>query len=148
MISKLSLQPSTVVEAMDAHSAPTVLRTSVITMIVREFSDGTVDQVIEEVTAIDGETVDRPVSAGYFRPTVDIDNASLNGTLDGNIQFELMRSARAMSKENARLSVENTRMALALAAFEGAASYNSTSGIRSATSKGDGKNQTKGSAPY
>ena len=64
MISKLSLQPSTVVGAMDAHSAPTVLRTSVITMIVREFSDGTVDQVIEEVTAIDGETVDRPVSAG------------------------------------------------------------------------------------
>ena len=49
---------------MDAHSAPTVLRTSVFTMIVREFSDGTVDQVIEEVTAIDCETVDRPVSAG------------------------------------------------------------------------------------
>jgi len=133
---------------MDAHSSPTVLRTSVITMIVREFSDGTVNQVIEEVTTIDGETVDRPVSEGNVRPTVDVENASLNGTLDNNIQFELMRSARAMSKENARLSVENTRMALALAAFEGAVSSNSTSGNRSATSKGDGKNQTKGSAPY
>ena len=133
---------------MDAHSSPTVLRTSVITMIVREFSDGTVNQVIEEVTTIDGETVDRPVTEGNVRPTVDVDNASLNDTLDDNIQLELMRSARALSKENARLSVENTRMALALAAFEGAVSSNSTSGNRSATSKGDGKSQTKGSAPY
>ena len=64
MISKLSLQPSTVVGAMDAHSAPTALRTSVITMIVREFRDWSVDQVIEEVTVIDDETVDRPASAG------------------------------------------------------------------------------------
>ena len=90
LISKLSLQSSTVVEAMDAHSAPTVLRTSVITIIVREFSGGTVNQVIEEATTIDGETVDRPVSAGNFRPTVDVENPSLNGTLDGSILFELM----------------------------------------------------------
>ena len=133
---------------MAAHGSPTVLRTSVITMIVREFSDGTVNQVIEEVTTIDGETVDRPVSEGIVRPTVDAESASFNGTLDNNIQFELMRSARAMSKEIARLSVENTRMTLALTAYEGAVSSNSTSGNRSATSKGDGKNQTKGSAPY
>ena len=99
MISKPSLQIRTVVGAMDAHSAPTVLRTSVITIIVREFSDGTVNQVIEEVTTIDGETVDRPVSAGNFRPTVDVENPSLNGTLDGSILFELMTSARAMSKD-------------------------------------------------
>ena len=133
---------------MDAHSAPTVLRTSVITMIVREFSDGTVDQVIAEVTAIDGEPVAHPVSAGNFRPTVDVENSSLNDTLDGNIQFELMKSARAMSKENARLTEENTRMTLAIAAFEGAVASNSASGSRSATSKGDGKNQTKGSTHY
>ena len=145
---------------MDAHSAPTVLRTSVITMIVREFSDGTVDQVIEEVTAIDCETVDRPVSAGNFRPTVDVENSSLGDTLDGNIQFELMTSARAMIEENARLTEQNSRMSLAIATFlslnnalltdlqEGAVDSNAASGSRSVKGKGGGKNQAKGSSPY
>ena len=85
---------------MDAHCSPTVLRTSVITMIVREFSDGTVNQVIEEVTTIDGETVDRPVSAGNFRPTVDVENPSMNGTLDGNIQFELIKGGNSGANSN------------------------------------------------
>ena len=133
---------------MDAHSAPTVLRTSIITMIVREFSDGTVDQVIEEVTVIDGEPVAHPVPEGNFRPTVDAEQSALDGTLDSNIQFELMKSARTMIKENARLTEENSRMSLAIAAFEGAVASNAASGSRAVTSKGGGKNQTKGSTPY
>ena len=40
---------------MDAHNAPTVIRTSTITMVVREFSDGTLDQMIAGVAAVDGE---------------------------------------------------------------------------------------------
>jgi len=160
LLAKLHLETSFIVVEMDAHSAPTVIRTSTITMIVREFSDGTVDQMIEGIAAVDGEAVAQPVAESSYRPTVGAERSALDDTLDGNIQLELLTSARAMIEENARLTEQNTKMSLAIATFlslnnalltdlqEGAVDSNAASGSRSVKGKGGGKNQAKGSSPY
>ena len=145
---------------MDAHSGPTVIRTSTITMVVREFSDGTLDQMIAGVAAVDGEAVEQPVAENSYRPTVGTERSALDDTLDGNIQLELLMSARAMFEENARLTEQNTKMSLAIATFlsgnsalltdlqESVADSHAAPGSNSVKGKGGGKNKAKGSSPY
>jgi len=145
---------------MDAHSVPTVIRTSTITMVVREFSDGTLDQMIAGVAAVDGEAVEQPAAENGYRPTVGAERSALDDTLDGNVQLELLMSARAMFEENARLTEQNTKMSLAIAIFlsgnsalltdlqESVADSHAAPGSNSVKGKGGGKNKAKGSKPY
>ena len=139
---------------MDAHSAPTVIRTSTITMVVWEFSDGTIDQTIAGVAAVDGEAVEQPAAENGYRPTVGAERSVLDDTLDGNYRIE------AMFEENARLTEQNTKMSLAIATFlsgnsalltdlqESVADSHAAPGSNSVKGKGGGKNKAKGSSPY